>query len=207
VRHDRAPQAPRPATAVHRAGLSVPDPPRAVPTAPTSHTYRKVAIVSTTNLRTAVEITTAVAAQQVAGTLASLDGYGVLTLATTDSLLADLAAAEEHSDDDKARAEVAMAAGIRAHTLLVLVKACLRALADPDDNGQLDPDLVEAVIAADPVVTESVRKALHDSIAAPGDAALHFALLGELRRAQQAATDTTQVPDTIPDDWTGGGLP
>ena len=100
-----------------------------------------------------------------------------------------------------------MAAGIRAHTLLVLVKACLRALADPDDNSQLDPDLVEAVIAADTVVTESVSKALHDSIAAPGDAALHFALIGELRRAQQAAADTTQVPDTIPDDWPGGGLP
>jgi len=162
--------------------------------------------MSTTTLCTAVEITTATAAQQVAAVLASLDGYGVLTLATADSLLADLAAAEEHSDDDKARAEVAMAAGIRAHTLLCLVKACLRALADPDDNSQLDQALIDAVIAADPVVTESVSKALRDSIA-PGDAVLAYALIGELRRAQQAATDTTKVPDTLPDDWTGGGLP
>jgi len=162
--------------------------------------------MSTTTLHSAVDTATATAAQQVAAVLASLDGYGVLTLATADSLLADLAAAEEHSDDDKARAEVAMAAGLRAHTLLCLVKACLRALADPDDTGQLDPDLVEAVIAADTVVTESVRKALRDAITAPGDAALAYALLGELRHAQQAATDTTQVPDTLPDDWTDGGL-
>ena len=162
--------------------------------------------MSTTTLRTAVDIATDTATLRVAGVLTSLDGYGILTLATADSLLADLAAAEEHSDDDKARAEVAMAAGLRAHTLLVLVKSCLRALADPDDTGQLDPDLVEAVVAADPVVTESVSKALRDSIT-PGDAALHFALIGELRRARQAATDTTKVPDTLPDDWTGGGLP
>jgi hypothetical protein len=156
--------------------------------------------MSTTNLRTAVEITTAVAAQQVAGTLASLDGYGILTLAAADSLLADLAAAEEHSDDDKAQAQVAMDAGLRAHTLLVLVKACLRALADPDDNGQLDPDLVEAVITADPVVTESVIVAVRNGIAA-GDAVLAYALIGELRRAQQAATDTSKVPDTLPQEW------
>ncbi len=163
--------------------------------------------MSTTTLRTAVDIATDTAAQRVAGTLASLDRCGVYNLATADKVLAALAAAEEHSDDDPARAQVAMNAGLRAHTLLVLVKACLRALADPDDNGQLDPDLVEAVIAADTVVTESVRKALHDSIAAPGDAALAYALIGELRRAQQAAADTTHVPDTLPDDWPGGGLP
>jgi len=162
--------------------------------------------MSTTTLRTAVEITTATAAQRVVAVLTSLDGYGILTLATADSLLANLAAAEEHSGDDKARAEVAMAAGIRAHTLLVLVKACLRALADPDDSGQLDQGLIEAVVAADTVVTESVSTALRDAIT-PGDAALHFALIGELRRARQAATDTTKVPDTLPDDWTGGGLP
>ncbi len=163
--------------------------------------------MSTTNLRTAVEITTAVAAQRVAGVLASLDRCGVYNMATADTVLAALAAADEHSDDDKAQAEVELAAGIRAHTLLCLVKACLRALADPDDTGQLDPDLVEAVIAADTVVTESVRTALHDSITAPGDAALAYALLGELRHAQQAAADTTLVPDTLPDDWTDGGLP
>lgn len=162
--------------------------------------------MSTTTLRTAVEITTATATLRVAGILANLDRCGRFTLATADSLLADLAAEDEHSDDDKARAQVAMNAGLRAHTLLCLVRACLRALADPDDSGQLDPDLVEAIIAADPVVTESVSKALRDSIT-PGDAALHFALIAELRRAQQAATDTTQVPDTLPDDWTGGGLP
>jgi len=158
--------------------------------------------MSTTTLRTAVDIATDTATLRVAGVLTSLDGYGILTLATADSLLADLAAAEEHSDDDKARAEVAMAAGLRAHTLLCLVKACLRALADPDDSGQLDQALIEAVIAADPVVTESVRQALHDSIAAPGDAALHFALIGELRRAQRAATATSAVPDTLPQEWT-----
>jgi len=162
--------------------------------------------MSTTQLRAAVDTTTATATIQVAGILASLDGCGVFNLATAESVLADLAATDEHSDDDKARAEVAMAAGLRAHTLLCLVKACLRALADVGDTGQLDPDLVEAVIAADPVVTESVRTALRDAIT-PGDAALHFALIGELRRAQQAATDTGQVPDTLPDDWTGGGLP
>ncbi len=163
--------------------------------------------MSTTTLRTAVEITTAVAAQRVAATLASLDRCGVYNLATAEKVLAALAAADEPADADKARAEVAMAAGIRAHTLLVLVKACLRALADPDDNGQLDQALIDAVIAADTVMTESVRKALRDAITAPGDAALAYALIGELRRAQQAAADTTQVPDTIPDDWPGGGLP
>jgi len=158
--------------------------------------------MSTSTLHAAVDTATTTATLRVAGVLTSLDGYGVLTMATADSLLADLAAAEEHSDDDKAQAQVAMNAGLRAHTLLVLVKACLAALADPDDTDQLDPDLVEAVIAADTVVTESVRKALRDAITAPGDAALAYALLGELRRAQQAATDTTQVPDTLPDDWT-----
>jgi len=162
--------------------------------------------MSTTTLRTAVDIATDTAAQQVAGTLASLDGYGILTLAAADGLLAHLAAAEEHSGDDKARAEVAMAAGLRAHTLLVLVKACLRALADPDDTGQLDQALIEAVVAADPVVTASVSKALRDAIT-PGDAALAYALIGELRRAQQAATDTSMVPDSIPTAWTDGGLP
>jgi len=161
--------------------------------------------VSTTTLHAAVDTATTTATLRVAGVLTSLDGCGILTLATADSLLADLAAAEEHSDDDKARAQVAMNAGLRAHTLLCLVKACLRALADPDDNSQLDQALIDAVIAADPVVTASVSKALRDSIT-PGDAALHFALIGELRRAQQAAADTTQVPDTIPDDWTDGGL-
>ena len=163
--------------------------------------------MSTTTLRTAVEITTATAAQRVAGTLASLDRCGVYNLATADKVLAALAAADEPADADKARAEAVMAAGIRAYSLRAVVEACLGALADPDDNGQLDQALIDAVIAADPVVTESVRTALVDSIAAPGDAALHFALLGELRRAQQAATDTTQVPDTIPTDWTDGGLP
>jgi len=161
--------------------------------------------MSTTPLHAAVDTATTTATLRVARALTSLDVCGIFNLATADSLLAHLAAAEEHSDDDKARAEVAMAAGIRAHTLLCLVKACLRALADPDDTGQLDQALIEAVIAADPVVTASVRKALHDSIT-PGDAALHFALIAELRRAQRAATDTTKVPDTIQADWTGGGL-
>jgi len=156
--------------------------------------------MSTTNLRAAVDTTTA--AQQVAGTLTSLDRCGVYNLATADKILANLAATEEHSDDDKALAQVAMNAGLRAHTLLVLVKACLAALADPDDSGQLDQALIEAVIAADPVVTASVRKALHDSIAAPGDAALPYALLGEIRRAQRAATATSAVPDTLPQEWT-----
>ncbi len=158
--------------------------------------------MSTSTLHAAVDTATTTATQQVAAVLANLDGCGVLNLATADTVLADLAAAEEHSDDDKARAEAAMNAGLRAHTLLRLVKACLRALADPDDNGQLDQALIEAVVAADPAVTESVRKALHDSIAAPGDAALAYALIGELRRAQQAAADTTQVPDTLPEGWT-----
>jgi len=157
--------------------------------------------MSTTTLHAAVDTATTTATLRVAGVLTSLDGYGIFTLATADSLLADLAAAEEHSDDDKAQAQVAMNAGLRAHTLLCLVKACLRALADPDDTGQLDPDLVEAVIAADTVVTESVSKALRDAIT-PGDAALHFALIAELRRAQQAATATSAVPDTLPQEWT-----
>jgi len=161
--------------------------------------------MSTTTLHAAVDTATATAAQRVVAVLTSLDGYGILTLAAADGLLAHLAAAEEHSGDDKARAEVAMAAGLRAHTLLVLVKACLRALADPDDTGQLDQALIDAIVAADPVVTESVSTALRDSIT-PGDAALHFALIGELRRARQAATATSKVPDTIPADWTGGGL-
>jgi len=163
--------------------------------------------MSTTTLRTAVEITTATAAQRVAGILANLDRCGRFTLAAADSLLARLAAAEEHTDDDKAQAQVAMAAGERAHHLLQVVGACLLALADLEETGTLDQALIEAVVAADPVVTASVSKALHDSITAPGDAALHFALIGELRRAQQAATDTSMVPDTIPADWTDGGLP
>ena len=156
--------------------------------------------MSTTNLRAAVDTTTATAAQQVAGTLTSLDRYGVYNLATADKILANLAATEEHTDDDKALAQVAMNAGLRAHTLLCLVKACLRALADPDDNSQLDQALIDAVIAADPVVSASVSKALRDSIT-PGDAVLAYALIGELRRAQQAATDTSKVPDTLPQEW------
>jgi len=162
--------------------------------------------MSTTTLHTAVDIATDTATIQVAGILADLDRCGRFNLANADTFLADLAAAEEHTDDDKARAEVAMAAGIRAHTLLCLVKAALLALADPDDTGQLDQALIDAIVAADPIVTESVSKALRDSIT-PGDAALAYALIGELRRAQQAATDTTKVPDIIPADWTDGGLP
>jgi len=156
--------------------------------------------MSTATLRNTVDIATPTAAQQVAGILANLDRCGVFTLATADGVLAALAASDEHTDADKARAEVAMAAGIRAHTLLVLVKACLAALADPDDTGQLDQALIDAVIAADPVVTESVSKALRDSIT-PGDAVLAYALIGELRRAQQAATATSAVPDTLPQEW------
>ncbi len=163
--------------------------------------------MSTTTLHAAVDTATTTATLRVAGVLTSLDGYGILTLATADSLLAHLAAAEEHSDDDKARAEVAMAAGLRAHSLLMVVKAALLALADVGDTGQLDQALVDAIVAADPVVTESVRTALHDSITAPGDAALAYALIGELRRAQQAAADTTRLPDHIPTDWADGGLP
>jgi len=101
--------------------------------------------MSITTLHAAVDTATDTAARQVAGVLASLDGYGNLNLATAESLLADLAAADEPSDDDKARARVAMAAGLRAHTLLRLAKACLRALADADDSGQLDQALIEAV--------------------------------------------------------------
>jgi hypothetical protein len=161
--------------------------------------------MSTTTLHTAVDIATDTATIQVAGILANLDRCGRFNLANADTFLAALAAEDEHSDDDKARAEVAMAAGIRAHTLLCLVQAAPLALADPDDTGQLDPDLVEAIVAADPIVTESVIVAVRNGIAA-GDAVLPFALIGELRRAQQAAADTTQVSDTIPTDWPGGGL-
>jgi len=162
--------------------------------------------MSTTTLHAAVDTATTTATLRVAGVLTSLDGYGVFNLAAADKVLADLAVEDEHTDDDKALAQVAMNAGIRAHTLLCLVKACLAALADPDDTGQLDQALIDAIVAADPVVTESVRQALHDSIAAPGDAALPYALLGEIRHAQQAATDTSMAPDTLPDDWTDGGL-
>lgn len=158
--------------------------------------------MSTTTLRTAADIATDTAALRVAGVLTNLDRCGRFNLAAADKVLADLAAAEEHTDDDKALAQVAMDAGLRAHSLLTVVKAALLALADPDDTGQLDPDLVEAVVAADPVVTASVRKALRDAITAPGDAALAYALIGELRRAQQAATDTSKVPDTLPQEWT-----
>jgi len=157
--------------------------------------------MSTTTLHNTVAIASDTATQQVAGALANLESCGVLNLATADSLLADLAAADEHTDDDKALAEVAMNAGLRAHSLLMVVKAALLALADPDDTGQLDQALIEAVVAADPVVTASVRKALRDAITAPGDAALAYALIGELRRAQQAATDTSKVPDTLPPEW------
>ncbi len=157
--------------------------------------------MSTTTLRTAVDIATDTAAQRVAGILANLDRCGRFNLANADTLLAALAAEEEHTDDDKALAQVAMDAGLRAHSLLMVVKAALMALADPDDSGQLDPDLVDAVIAADPIVTASISTALRDAITAPEDAALHFALIGELRRARQAATATSAVPDTLPQEW------
>ncbi len=125
--------------------------------------------MSTTTLHAAVDTATTTATLRVARALTSLDGYGILTLATADSLLANLAAAEEHTDDDKALAQVAMDAGLRAHSLLMVVKAALLALADVGDTGQLDQALVDAIVAADPVVTESVRTALHNSITAPGD--------------------------------------
>ena len=94
-----------------------------------------------------------------------------------------------------------MTAGLRAHSLLRLVKACMRALADSDDNAQLDPALIEAVIAADTVVTESVIAAVRNAIT-PGDAVLPYALIGELRRAQRAAAATSAVPDGVPQEWT-----
>ncbi len=156
--------------------------------------------MSTTTLRNAVDITTSTAASQVAGVLTNLDACGRLNLAAADTVLADLAAADEPGDDDKARAPEAMNAGVRAHTLMVLVKACLRSLADPDADGQLDPALVDAIVAADPVVTESVSTSLRNAIT-PGDAVLPFALIAELRRAQRAAAATSAVPDTLPEGW------
>ncbi len=157
--------------------------------------------MSTNALRNTVDIATPTAASQVAGILANLNGCGRLNLAAADTVLASLAAPDEHTDADKAQAEVAIDAGIRAHSLLMVVKAALLALADPDNSGQLDQALTEAVIAADEVVTASVIAALRNGIT-PEDAALPFALIAELRRAQQAATDSTKVPDTLPDGWT-----
>ncbi len=130
-----------------------------------------------------------------------MDACGRFNMAAADTMLATLAAADKHSDADQEVAQEAMNAGLRAHTLLCLVKACLHSLADTDDTGQLDPGLIEAVIAADPVVVESVSTSLRNGIA-PGDAALPHALIGELRRAQQAATATSAVPDTLPEGWT-----
>jgi len=157
--------------------------------------------MSTTTLRTAVDIATDTTAIQIAGTLANLDRCGRFNLANADTLLAALAAEVEHTDADKALAQVAMDAGLRAHSLLMVVKAALLALADVGDTGQLNPDLVDAIVAADPVVTESVIVAVRNGIAA-GDAVLAFALIGELRRAQRAATATSAVPDTLPQEWT-----
>ncbi len=55
--------------------------------------------MSTTQLRAATDITTTNAAHQVAAVLANLGSCGVFSLTTAESLLADLAAADEPGDD------------------------------------------------------------------------------------------------------------
>jgi hypothetical protein len=156
--------------------------------------------VSTTTLHAAVDAAPTTSHALVGNVLASLRTPASVNLTAAETALARLAAVEHPDADDKARAVEILAAGERAHHLLQVTGASLRALADLDNTGQLDPDLVHAVGAAEPMITATVVTCLQRA-RTPNSAPLFDALLAEIRLAQDAAAAMGAAPDTVPEEW------
>jgi len=156
--------------------------------------------MSTNALHAAVDAAPAAAHLRVSTALASLRTPASVNLTAAETVLANLATVEHPDADDKARGLEAMAAAVRAHHLLQVTGACLGALADPDESGILDDDLVHAVAAAEPMITETVLTRLREA-RTPESTPLIDALLAELAAAQTAADAAAVVPDTMPEEW------
>jgi len=156
--------------------------------------------MSTTTLHAAVDAAPAAAHVRVGTALASLRTPASVNLTAAETVLARLATVEHPDADDLARAVETLTAGERAHHLLQVTGACLGALADPEETGTLDADLVHAVIAAEPMITATVLTRLQQA-RTPDSAALVDALLAELTAAQTAADAMAAVPDTLPEEW------
>ena len=157
--------------------------------------------MSTANLRTAVEHSTPTAARAVAELLDGLGMHAALHMAAAESVVARLASEDHRPEDaDRERAVRALDVAVRAHTVIQLVGAVLRSLADPDTTDALSDALSDATAAADPAVVAAVRKTLLGA-ATTDSAPLCYAILGELRRAQDEAATMGAAPDTIPPGW------
>jgi len=157
--------------------------------------------MTTRSLRNAVDAAPTTAHGLLVTALASLRTPASVNIAAAETALAQLATVEHPDADDKARAVEILAAGERAHHLLQVIGACLRALADLEETGQLNPDLVDAVGAAEPMITATVITCLQRA-RTPGSAPLVDALLAEIAQAQAAAADYAQPGDTVPPEWT-----
>jgi len=156
--------------------------------------------MSTTTLHAAVDAAPAAAHVRVGTALASLRTPASVNLTAAETVLARLATVEHPDADDLARAVETLTAGERAHHLLQVTGACLGALADPEETGALDLDLVHAVAAAEPMITATVLTCLQQA-RTPDSAPLLDALLAELDAAQTAADALAAVPDTMPEEW------
>jgi hypothetical protein len=165
--------------------------------------------MSTVNLHAAVDTATATVALTVAELLDRLATHGVLVLAAAAEVVARLAAPDHHPEDaDRARAERALDVGVKAHTLITLVGAVLRAPGRP--HRRPGRQAAGRLAAAEPAVTAAVRRSLLDAattaareVAAPTahrltDAARLGLTDPELRGAALAlltlATDHTPEP-------------
>jgi len=156
--------------------------------------------MSTTTLHAAVDAAPAAAHVRVGTALASLRTPASVNLTAAETVLARLATVEHPDADDLARAVETLTVGERAHHLLQVTGACLGALADPEETGTLDADLVHAVIAAEPMITATVLTRLQQA-RTPDSAPLIDALFAELAAAQTAADAMATVPDTLPEGW------
>jgi len=156
--------------------------------------------MSTERLHAAVDAAPTTSHALVGNVLASLRTPASVNLTAAETALAQLAAVEHPDADDKARAVEILTAGERAHHLLQVTGACLRALADLEATGQLDPELVHAVGAAEPMITATVVTCLQRA-RTPSSAPLFDALLAEIRLAQHAAATMGAALDTVPEEW------
>jgi len=153
--------------------------------------------MSTSELHAAVTAAPIAACANVAAALDGLCASAQDALAASEATLAQLAQREETDAEDIALATATIAVAVRAHQLHELLKRCIFALAG---LGQVDPQLVDALGAADPDLKAAVHHVLvhvHTQDSAP----LIDALFAELAAAQTAADALAAVPDTMPEEW------
>ncbi len=156
--------------------------------------------MSTSELHAAVTAAPIAACARVAAALDGLIASARTALATTEQTLAQLAQQEETSAEDVALATATIEVGVRAHQLHELLKRCIFALAGLGQPGEVDPQLVDALGAADPDLKAAVHHVLVH-VHTPDSAPLIDALFAELAAAQTAADALAAVPDTIPPAW------